>query len=88
MDEKKKLESKMTEKKKTVLITGAAGGVGRATVKYFNERGFRVIGVDRLPLYEGFLRTAFMFRLISPFLKIRKRSTKKPVSLPISWMFW
>ncbi len=44
----------MTEKKKTVLITGAAGGVGRATVKYFNERSFRVIGVDRLPLYEGF----------------------------------
>ena len=44
----------MTEKKKTVLITGAAGGVGRATVKYFNERGFRVIGVDRLPIYEGF----------------------------------
>lgn len=44
----------MTEKKKTVLITGAAGGVGRATVKFFNERGFRVIGVDRLPIYEGF----------------------------------
>ena len=44
----------MTEKKKTVLITGAAGGVGRATVNYFYERGFRVIGVDRLPLYEGF----------------------------------
>ena len=44
----------MTEKKKTVLITGAAGGVGRATVNYFYERGFRVVGVDRLPLYEGF----------------------------------
>ena len=38
----------MTEnKEKTVLITGAAGGVGRATVKLFNDKGWRVIGVDR-----------------------------------------
>jgi NAD(P)-dependent dehydrogenase (short-subunit alcohol dehydrogenase family) len=37
----------MTEEKRTVLITGAAGGVGRATVHYFAERGWRVIGVDR-----------------------------------------
>lgn len=44
----------MTEKNKTVLITGAAGGVGKAAVSYFNERGFRVIGVDRLPVYEGY----------------------------------
>lgn len=44
----------MIEKTKTVLITGAAGGVGKATATYFNERGFRVIGVDRLPVYEGF----------------------------------
>ena len=44
----------MTEKKKTVLITGAAGGVGRATVAYFNQRGFRVIGVDRQPVYPEF----------------------------------
>lgn len=44
----------MSQKTKTVLISGAAGGVGRATVAYFNERGFRVIGVDRLPQYEQF----------------------------------
>ena len=31
----------------TVLITGAAGGIGRATVQLFAERGWRVIGVDR-----------------------------------------
>jgi glucose 1-dehydrogenase len=37
----------MTEKLKTVLITGAAGGIGRATVHYFTEKGWRVIGVDR-----------------------------------------
>lgn len=31
----------------TVLITGAAGGIGRATVAHFADRGWRVIGVDR-----------------------------------------
>ena len=31
---------------KTVLITGAAGGIGRATVHLFAEKGWRVIGVD------------------------------------------
>jgi len=29
------------------MITGAAGGIGRATVKVFAEIGWRVIGVDR-----------------------------------------
>ncbi len=32
---------------KTILITGAAGGIGRATVNLFTEKGWRVIGVDR-----------------------------------------
>jgi len=44
----------MTENNKTALITGAAGGVGQATVAYFYQRGFRVIGVDRLPIYPAF----------------------------------
>src|SRR5512136_372984 len=35
---------------RTLLITGAAGGIGRATVAHFAEKGWRVIGVDRLPL--------------------------------------
>jgi glucose 1-dehydrogenase len=34
---------------RSVLITGAAGGIGRATVHLFAEKGWRVIGVDRSP---------------------------------------
>ena len=41
-------------KTKTVLITGAAGGIGRATVHLFAEKGWRVIGVDRALFGEGF----------------------------------
>lgn len=44
----------MSESKKTILITGAAGGVGQATVKLFHERGYRVIGVDRQSVYAEF----------------------------------
>jgi NAD(P)-dependent dehydrogenase (short-subunit alcohol dehydrogenase family) len=39
---------------KTVLITGAAGGIGRATVRLFSEAGWNVIGVDRAPFGDGF----------------------------------
>jgi NAD(P)-dependent dehydrogenase (short-subunit alcohol dehydrogenase family) len=44
----------MSDSKKIMLITGAAGGVGRATVMHFHERGFRVIGVDRQSIYAEF----------------------------------
>ena len=37
-----------------VMITGAAGGIGRATVKLFAESGWRVIGVDRAAFGEPF----------------------------------
>jgi glucose 1-dehydrogenase len=39
---------------KTVLITGAAGGIGRATVDLFADSGWRVIGVDRSTFGGGF----------------------------------
>jgi glucose 1-dehydrogenase len=39
---------------KTVLITGAAGGIGRATVALFEEKGWRVLGVDRAEYGIGF----------------------------------
>jgi NAD(P)-dependent dehydrogenase (short-subunit alcohol dehydrogenase family) len=45
----------MTEKEtKMMLITGAAGGIGRATVKVFADHGWRVFGVDRQAKYDGF----------------------------------
>lgn len=45
----------MTEKEtRILLITGAAGGIGRATVKVFSDEEWKVIGVDRAPKYEEF----------------------------------
>jgi NAD(P)-dependent dehydrogenase (short-subunit alcohol dehydrogenase family) len=45
----------MTEQlTKTVLITGAGGGIGRACVSLFTEKGWHVIGVDRLPFGDDF----------------------------------
>jgi glucose 1-dehydrogenase len=37
----------MPDKPRVMLITGAAGGVGRATVAIFAAAGWKVIGVDR-----------------------------------------
>ncbi|MCX8062711.1 MAG: SDR family oxidoreductase [Anaerolineales bacterium] len=39
---------------RVVLITGAAGGIGRATVHHFACMGWKVIGVDRAPFGESF----------------------------------
>jgi NAD(P)-dependent dehydrogenase (short-subunit alcohol dehydrogenase family) len=39
---------------KTILITGAAGGIGRAAVALFTQRGWCVIGVDRSEFGDGF----------------------------------
>jgi len=38
----------------TVLITGAAGGIGRATVELFDHRSWTVIGVDREEFGAGY----------------------------------
>jgi NAD(P)-dependent dehydrogenase (short-subunit alcohol dehydrogenase family) len=40
--------------KKVVLVTGAAGGIGRATVELFSASGWRVIGVDRSSFGDDF----------------------------------
>lgn len=39
---------------KTILITGAAGGIGRATVNLFTKKGWRVIGVDKAEFGKAF----------------------------------
>lgn len=39
---------------RVMMITGAAGGIGRATVQLFHEKGWRVIGVDRKAFGDGF----------------------------------
>ena len=39
---------------KTVLITGAGGGIGRASVYRFAAKGWRVIGVDRAASGDDF----------------------------------
>ncbi len=44
----------MSERKRVMLITGAAGGVGKATLKVFADEGWRVIGVDRRPFDAQF----------------------------------
>jgi NAD(P)-dependent dehydrogenase (short-subunit alcohol dehydrogenase family) len=44
----------MNRTTRTVLITGAAGGIGRATVAAFAGEGWRVIGLDRAPFGESF----------------------------------
>ena len=48
---------------RTVLITGAAGGIGRATVHHFADRGWRVAGVDRNDFGQGFPEPGLFFRL-------------------------
>ncbi len=47
---------------KTILITGAAGGIGRATVDLFAEKGWRVIGVDRAEFGEDFPQNGIFIR--------------------------
>jgi glucose 1-dehydrogenase len=46
----------------TVLVTGAAGGIGRATVDLFMRCGWRVIGVDRAPFGENFPENGFFIQ--------------------------
>lgn len=52
----------MAGKQRVMLITGAAGGIGRATVNVFAEAGWRVIGVDRAGFGEPFPAGGFFIQ--------------------------
>ncbi|GJQ36487.1 MAG: short-chain dehydrogenase [Anaerolineaceae bacterium] len=47
---------------RTILITGAAGGIGRAAVALFTQKGWRVIGVDRSDFGADFPRNGLFIR--------------------------
>jgi NAD(P)-dependent dehydrogenase (short-subunit alcohol dehydrogenase family) len=42
----------MSEEQKIMLLTGASRGIGHATVKIFQERGWRLLTVSRQPFSE------------------------------------
>lgn len=44
----------MSDSHRVLLITGAAGGIGRATVRHFASQGWHVIGVDRAEFGEAY----------------------------------
>ncbi len=47
---------------RTVLITGAAGGIGRAAVNLFADNGWHVIGVDRASFGENFPKSGLFIQ--------------------------
>ena len=73
---------------RTMLITGAAGGIGRATVNLFAQQGWRVIGVDRAPFGDGFPETGFFIQSdISIGENVRRFSPRRAAS-PTACMPW
>ena len=47
---------------KTILITGAGGGIGRACIHHFSEKGWRVIGVDRSDFGDDFPKSGHFIK--------------------------
>src|SRR3954453_20985748 len=45
-------DESMAEEQKIMLLTGASRGIGHATVKLFQERGWRLLTVSRQPFSE------------------------------------
>jgi NADP-dependent 3-hydroxy acid dehydrogenase YdfG len=50
---------------KTILITGASSGIGKATAKYFNENGWNVIATMRNPQNETELTNSASMQLVA-----------------------
>ena len=73
---------------KTVLITGAAGGIGRASVALFAEKGWRVIGVDRAPFGEDFPANGLFIQSEISHPESWKSFSNRCILLLKLWMHW
>jgi NAD(P)-dependent dehydrogenase (short-subunit alcohol dehydrogenase family) len=71
-----------------MLITGAAGGIGRAVVQIFHEHGWRVVGVDRAEFGPGFLEDGLFIRADILIRRISSRSTSARLSSAPCWTQW
>ena len=54
----------MTDKAKTVVVTGASSGIGKATARLFAEKGWNVVGAMRQPALEKELVASDVIRLV------------------------
>ncbi len=57
-----KTPNNYSKDERTVLVTGAAGGIGRSVVQVFGNAGWRMIGVDRAPFGEPFPNTSLFIQ--------------------------
>jgi len=65
--------------KKTVLITGVAGGIGRATINLFTGKGWRVIGWIATSLVIVSRQTDSLSALMKPNATILINSARGPI---------
>lgn len=52
----------MSQTNRVVLVTGSAGGIGRAVVELFSKKGWVVIGVDRQDFGNDFPKNGLFIR--------------------------
>lgn len=75
---------------KTILITGASAGLGKATARLFQERGWRVIATMRHPEREtelNQLENVFILQLDVTNLKQIDEAVKQELLL-LTWMWY
>ncbi|MFN0049352.1 MAG: SDR family NAD(P)-dependent oxidoreductase, partial [Cytophagales bacterium] len=50
---------------KTIVITGASSGIGKATAKHFNAKGWNVVATMRSPEKENDLKESATLKLVA-----------------------